>query len=540
MKNILLVHAHPEPRSFSSALAATAAETLMAQGHHVVVSDLYAMGFDPVSSRASFQTVANPDYFKPQAEELYATAHEGFAPGLETEIRKLEACDLLVFSFPLWWFGLPAILKGWVDRVFAYGRIYGEGRLYERGIGRGKRALALMTTGSPATAYGHLGVHAALEPMLMPLHHGVFWFNGFVPLRPFVTWGAAHISPEARATELELLRARLTDIWTEPGQTFRPAADHQPGTRVDQVPRFLVNVRVKPGVRNAANRSALRRPRISRRCANCGARGNSSARCSRHRALTIGKRRSSCAHLMRRPRRPWCARCPWPTRASSRAGYSTRARKMRCRRTGRLMDEGPWAFPERARHRTRPTPPSQSVDAMYIVDCVRHVSATPADNLPSDASTAPAAAPPRCVIVTGPEKAARLNWLRGELRDADATSPRDALVSVDLGQAELRALAREFPRLAVRQLFLPCLCCPALADISGNVQEIATGSGATRLFIDVPALAAPGLLSEFDAHLTWPRQFVVCLDARWAAARTQGELDPFQFGLLSQADLIVG
>ena len=59
-------------------------------------------------------------FFKQQQEELYADEHLGFAPEIEAEIQKLERCDLLVFSFPLWWFGLPAILKGWVDRVFAY------------------------------------------------------------------------------------------------------------------------------------------------------------------------------------------------------------------------------------------------------------------------------------------------------------------------------------------------------------------------------------------------------------------------------------
>ena len=139
--NVFLVLAHPEPKSFNGALHATAVETLQSEGHAVQTSELYAMGFNPLSDRHNFTGVKNPDYLKLQLEEMHATETGGFAPELEAEMRKLEGCDLLVLQFPLWWFGLPAILKGWVDRVFAMGRVYGGGRIYERGVFRGKRAL---------------------------------------------------------------------------------------------------------------------------------------------------------------------------------------------------------------------------------------------------------------------------------------------------------------------------------------------------------------------------------------------------------------
>jgi NAD(P)H dehydrogenase (quinone) len=137
MANILIVHAHHEPRSFSSALAKTASETLAGQGHEIVLSDLYAMNFNPVSDRRNFTTVADPTYLKQQNEEGYASEHGGFVSEIESEMRKIEKCDLLIFSFPLWWFGMPAILKGWVDRVFACGRIYGRGH-WERRIELGE------------------------------------------------------------------------------------------------------------------------------------------------------------------------------------------------------------------------------------------------------------------------------------------------------------------------------------------------------------------------------------------------------------------
>lgn len=247
MANILIVHAHHEPQSFCSSLAHAAAETWREQGHEVVVSDLHAMGFQPVSDRRNFTTTANPDYLKQQQEEAYATEHQGFAPEVEAEMRKLEQCDLLIFSFPLWWFGMPAILKGWVDRVWAYQRIYSRGRWYENGVGRGKRAMVLMTTGGAASKYGPGGLHTPMELVLAPIHLGIFGFNGFAPLPPFVGWAAAHGADEDRRATLDKLRTRARGIFTEPVIELPPVADFDPEKGTDMVPRFLVTVtRARP------------------------------------------------------------------------------------------------------------------------------------------------------------------------------------------------------------------------------------------------------------------------------------------------------
>ena len=126
----------------------TATAALRAAGHTVVVSDLYAMGFDPVSDRRNFTTVADTTRLRQQAEEAHAYQEGGFAPALHTEMDKLAACDLLILLFPIWWLGLPAILKGWVDRVFAVGVAYGGGRCFGSGVMRGKRAMCVLSTGA--------------------------------------------------------------------------------------------------------------------------------------------------------------------------------------------------------------------------------------------------------------------------------------------------------------------------------------------------------------------------------------------------------
>ena len=150
---VLIVLAHPESKSFNGAMFQTAIDTFKDSGHDVQYSDLHTMRFDPVSDRRNFTSVKDPDYFKQQLEEMYATEVGGFIPEIEAEIQKLEWCDLMIWQFPLWWFSVPAILKGWVDRVFVMGRVYGNEHIYETGRFRGKQAMLSLTTGGTEDAY---------------------------------------------------------------------------------------------------------------------------------------------------------------------------------------------------------------------------------------------------------------------------------------------------------------------------------------------------------------------------------------------------
>src|SRR5229473_2392493 len=208
--NILVVHAHHEPKSFCGALFRHAVQTLSDAGHSVFTSDLYAQQFNPVSDRRNFTSMFDANYLKQGKEERHATAVGGFALDLECEIRKLESCDLLVFSFPLWWFAMPAILKGWVDHTFAYARIFGDTRMYENGLGQGrKRAMIVMTTGGDRETFGPRGLHPSLESILAPVEHGIFLFNGFLPLEPFVAFQPARITHQERTAYLRALGERL-------------------------------------------------------------------------------------------------------------------------------------------------------------------------------------------------------------------------------------------------------------------------------------------------------------------------------------------
>lgn len=212
---VLIVLAHPEPKSFNGAVFDTAVETLRAQGHAVVTSDLYRMRFDPVSDRHNFVAAKDPEYLKLQIEEMHASATQGFVPVLETEIAKVEAADLMIWQFPLWWFGLPAILKGWVDRVFAMGRTYGGGRIYDSGVFKGRRALLSLTTGGPREAYAPDGFNGDLDAILRPIQRGVLEFTGFSVLRPQVHWQPVRVEPAQRRDWLQAWTERLRGIAEE-------------------------------------------------------------------------------------------------------------------------------------------------------------------------------------------------------------------------------------------------------------------------------------------------------------------------------------
>jgi NAD(P)H dehydrogenase (quinone) len=214
---VFIVHAHPEKRSFNGAMTDAAREALTGAGHEVVVSDLYAMGFDPVSDRRNFTTVHDPDYYRQQSEEAHAAGRGGFAPDLQAEMDKLFWCDALILQFPLWWFGLPAILKGWVDRVFASGgRIYGGGKWYDRGVFAGKRAMCSVTIGGPPSMYSEHGLNGPISTILFPIQHGMLYFTGFAVIEPFLVHAPVRISGDERTAALAHYRQRVLGLAAAP------------------------------------------------------------------------------------------------------------------------------------------------------------------------------------------------------------------------------------------------------------------------------------------------------------------------------------
>lgn len=210
--NVFIVHAHPEPRSFCAAMCGTALEHLRAAGHQVLLSDLYAIGFNPVASSADFGQRRNPGYLVYAQEQRHGQESGTLAPDVRAEIDKLLWCDLLILNFPVFWFSTPAMLKGWIDRVLVSGLTYGGRRFYDRGGLAGKRAMISITLGGQPHMFGPGGIHGPLDDMLRHLLRGTLAYTGLAVLPPFVAWHVPYIDQDARGAILQHLRERLAGL----------------------------------------------------------------------------------------------------------------------------------------------------------------------------------------------------------------------------------------------------------------------------------------------------------------------------------------
>jgi NAD(P)H dehydrogenase (quinone) len=209
---VLIVHAHPEPQSFTTSMLHRAVRTFEAQGHEVMVSDLYAMNWNPVASAADFGARRNADYLVYALEQRENVAANAIAPDIAAELEKLIACDLVIFSFPLFWCSVPAIMKGWIDRVLVSGKVYGGVRFYDRGGMRGKRAMLAYTCGGRDFMFGPEGVHGEMDLMLRHMLRGTLGYSGFEVLPSFVGYHVPYVPNEERVAILDRYADYLTKL----------------------------------------------------------------------------------------------------------------------------------------------------------------------------------------------------------------------------------------------------------------------------------------------------------------------------------------
>lgn len=184
-----------------------------------MVSDLYAMGFNPVASAEDFAAPKNPDYLVYALEQRHAAETGGLAPDIRAEIDKVKACDLLILTFPLFWMSVPAMLKGWIDRVFVSGIFYGGRRVYGKGGVCGKQALVATTLGGREHMFGPGSIHGPLigeAGMLRHLLQGSLGYVGMEVLEPFIAYHVPYIAFEERARILDQWRAELGQLERRP------------------------------------------------------------------------------------------------------------------------------------------------------------------------------------------------------------------------------------------------------------------------------------------------------------------------------------
>jgi NAD(P)H dehydrogenase (quinone) len=229
MSNILIVHAHPEPASLTSALKDIAVEKLRADGHAVQVSDLYAMKWKPLADAHDFTAPRDPDRLIYIAESKNAYAGGTQSEDITAEQDKLLWADAVLFSFPLWWYGMPAILKGWFDRVFAFGFAYGVGEhnaqrwgdRYGEGTLAGRRAMLIVPIGGHLPHYSDRGVNGSIHDVLWPIQHGALFYPGMDVMPPFPVFRSDRMDDEGWAEIKAAFRDRLAGLFSDDPIPYR-------------------------------------------------------------------------------------------------------------------------------------------------------------------------------------------------------------------------------------------------------------------------------------------------------------------------------
>lgn len=210
--NVLLVYCHPEPGSFTHALLEIAKAAITAEGCTYEVSDLYGEGFNPVAGRHDFETCADPDYFHYQTEQAHAAAHDAYSPEVQREQDRVRRADMLVFLYPLWWGGPPAMLKGWFDRVLSYGFAYVDGARFETGLFNDRSSIMCVSTGGTVARFSAGGTYGTIDQVLWPMQHCQLRYLGMEVLEPFVAYASPRVGDEGRHTHLSDWNAALRSV----------------------------------------------------------------------------------------------------------------------------------------------------------------------------------------------------------------------------------------------------------------------------------------------------------------------------------------
>ncbi|XP_027697280.1 ribosyldihydronicotinamide dehydrogenase [quinone]-like isoform X2 [Vombatus ursinus] len=169
-KRVLIVYAHQEPKSMNGSLKDAAVSELSNRGCQVTVSDLYAMNFEPRATKKDFTgPLNNSDFFNYGIEAHVAYKKGILSSDVIEEQKKVQEADLIIFQFPLYWFSVPAIMKGWMDRVLCQGFAFDFPECFDRGFLQNKLALVSFTTGGDAELYSKTGLSGDIKYILWPL-----------------------------------------------------------------------------------------------------------------------------------------------------------------------------------------------------------------------------------------------------------------------------------------------------------------------------------------------------------------------------------
>jgi NAD(P)H dehydrogenase (quinone) len=180
MSRILVVSANPNPQSLTHRLAASFIDACQKKGNEVDHWDLYQEKFDPILSN----------------EELGGWLSGQVPDEVSVGRKRINAADELAFFYPTWWYDRPAILKGWFDRMLAYGYAFKGGEDGTIGLLPHKRAWVVQTSGADREAYRQRGCDLVIEKTI---GEGTLRFCGVDQVEYVTFYGADKVDAEVKA-----------------------------------------------------------------------------------------------------------------------------------------------------------------------------------------------------------------------------------------------------------------------------------------------------------------------------------------------------
>lgn len=188
----LIIYAHPNENSLNHHLLNTVIETLQYHNEEIIVRDLYDIGFNPVLS----------------LNDMQGQRMGKLSDDVKTEQDHISWAEQITFIYPIWWTGLPAMMKGYIDRVFSYGFAYRYDQGIQKGLLKGKKTVIINTHGKSHEEYEKTGMDKALT---LTSDNGIFVYAGLEIIRHFFFDKADKASPE----NLEIWKGQIKNLYSK-------------------------------------------------------------------------------------------------------------------------------------------------------------------------------------------------------------------------------------------------------------------------------------------------------------------------------------
>ncbi len=198
--HVLTVLDHPNPDSFTAAAAQQFMQGAKAAGHSVELADLHAEGFNPLWSMA----------------DIEADTDANTVPDVRSEQARIERADAICLVFPLYWWGMPSMTKGWVDRVWSWGWAYDQLDDPEKSLLRSRSGVLLCPAGASSDEMEASGYLSALETTWIK---GTFGYFGLSPCKLEVLCGSTGSAKRRQALLERSYQIGYTLLSTRPAES---------------------------------------------------------------------------------------------------------------------------------------------------------------------------------------------------------------------------------------------------------------------------------------------------------------------------------